>query len=99
MSALASEAFQVTPVQGAARPPREWLWLVPTAQVPVSRRSLPRELLEIWERALAAAETALAGTSLLKVFAPEELRRARRRLDEERHWLLVQATLSRGGGY
>lgn len=99
MSAFASEAFQATPVQGAARPPREWLWLVPPPQVPLGRRSLPRELLEIWERALTAAETALTGTSLLKVFAPEELRQARRRLDDERHWLVVQATLARGGGY
>ena len=61
-------------------------------------RSLPEELLESWDRALTAADTALAATTLMKVFAPEELRRARHRLDEESCWLKMQVALSKKGG-
>jgi hypothetical protein len=55
-------------------------------------------LLEIWERALTAADVALDATTLMRVFAPEELRWARYRLHQERRWLTIQVAVSRKGG-
>ena len=99
MSALASEPLEVVAlVEGPTRARPEPLRLVSTPRPRLGGRSLPEELLEIWDRALTAADTALAATTLMKVFAPEELRQARHRLHEERRWLTVQVALSKKGG-
>ena len=99
MSALASKPLEVVaPVEGPTRVPPELLRLVSTPRPSLKERSLPEELLEIWDRALTAADTALVATMLMKVFAPEELRRARHRLHEERRWLTVQVAMSKRGG-
>ena len=99
MSALASEPLEVVaPVEGLTRVRPELLRLVSTPRPRLGERALPEELLEIWDRALTAADTALVATTLMKVFAPEELRRARHRLHEEHCWLTVQVALSKKGG-
>lgn len=89
MSALASEPLEVVaPVLGPRRARRERLRLVSTPPRPhPNGRSMSRELLDMWDRALTAADTALAATMSMKVFTPEELRRVRSRLHEERRWL------------
>ena len=99
MSALASEPLEVVaPVGGPTRARSERLRLVSTPRPRLRGQSLSEELLEIWDRALTAADSALAATTLMKVFAPEELRRARHRLHEEHCWLTVQVALSKKGG-
>lgn len=99
MSALASAPLEVVaPVEGPTRVRPELLRLVSTPRPRLGERSLPEELLEIWDGALTAADTALVTTTLMKVFAPEELRRARHRLHEERRWLTVEVALSKKGG-
>ena len=99
MSALASEPLDVVvPVEGLTRVRPELLRLVSPSGPRLGERALPEELLEIWDRALTAADTALVATTLMKVFAPEELRRARHRLHEEHCWLTVQVALSKKGG-
>ena len=97
MSALTEPLELVAPVEGPTPARRERLRLVSTPRPRLIGRSLPGELLEIWDRALTAADTALAATTSMRVFAPEELRRARHRLHEERRWLMVQVALSRKG--
>ena len=94
MSALASEPLEVVALaEGPTRARQELLRLVSTLRPRLMGHPFPEELLEIWDRALTAADTALAATALMKVFAPEELRRARHRLHEERCWLTGQVTL------
>lgn len=98
MSALASESLEVVaPIQGPTQARWERLRLVSKPRPCLIGPSFP-ELLEIWDRALTAADTALAATTLMKVFAPEELRQARHRLQEERRWLTVQVAVSKKGG-
>jgi hypothetical protein len=99
VSALASEPLEVVaPAEAPTRPCPELLRLVSTPRPRLGGRSLSEELLEIWDRALTAADTALAATTSMKVFTPEELRRARHHLHEERRWLTVQVALSKKGG-
>jgi hypothetical protein len=99
MSALASEPLEVVaPMAGPTRACSERLRLISTPRRRFIGPSFPEELFEIWDRALTAADTALAATMSMKVFAPEELRRARHRLHEERRWLTVQVALSKKGG-
>ena len=99
MSARASEPLEVVAlVEGPTRARPELLRLVSTPRPRLGERSLPEELLEIWDGALTAATTALVATTLMKVFAPEELRRARHRLHEERRWLTAEEALSKKGG-
>ena len=94
MSALASEPLEVVaPMGGLTRARSERPRLVSTPRPRLIGPSFPEELLEIWDRALTAADTALAATTLMKVFAPGELRRARHRLQEERRWLTIQVAL------
>jgi len=97
VSALLSEPLDlVASAKSPAQARRRRLRLVSAPRL--SGRPLPEELYEIWDRALTAADDALAVTTLMKVFAPRELRQARRRLRDERRWLMVQAALSRKGG-
>jgi len=99
LSALASTPLEVVaPVEGPTRVRPELLRLVSEPRPRLIGPSFPQELLEIWDRALTAADTALAATMLMKVFAPEDLRQARHRLHEERRWLTVQVALSKKGG-
>jgi hypothetical protein len=100
LSALASEPLEVVAlVEGPTRTRLELPRLVSTRRPRLGGRSLPEEeLLEIWDRALTAADVALTATTVMKVFAPKELRRARHRLHEERRWLTVQVALSKKGG-
>jgi hypothetical protein len=98
LSAFASEPLEVVaPMAGPTRACSELLRLISRPRPCLIGPSFP-ELLEIWDRALTAADTALAATMSMRVFAPEELRRARHRLHEERRWLTVQMALSRKGG-
>jgi hypothetical protein len=98
MSVLASNSLEVVvPTEGPTRARWERLRLVSTPRPRLIGPSFPG-LLEIWDRALTAADAALDATTLMKVFAPEELRRARNRLHEERRWLTVQVALSKKGG-
>ena len=91
MSALASGPLEVVaPLGGLTRERSERLRLVSTPRPRPIGHAFPQELLEIWDRALTAADTALAAATLMKVFAPEELRQARHRLQEERRWLTAQ---------
>ena len=95
MSVLASEPLEVVaPMEAPSRARSERLRLVSTPRPRTHRTLLSRELLEIWDRALTAADTALAVATLMKVFAPEELRWARHRLQEERRWLTVQVQVA-----
>jgi hypothetical protein len=99
LSALASEPLEVVAlVEGPTRARPELLRLVSTPRPLLGERSLSEELLEIWDGALTAATTALVATSLMRVFAPEELRLARHRLHEERRWLTAEVALSKRGG-
>jgi hypothetical protein len=93
--ALASEPFELAaPVAGSAWVRREPLRLVSALGPRLIGRSLPEELLEIWKRALIAADAALFAAAAMKVFAPDELRGARQRLTEEHRWLVGQIALS-----
>jgi hypothetical protein len=99
VSALAFEPLELAaPVEGPTRARRERLRLVPTLPPHLVGRSLPEELLETWDRALTAADTALLAAASMKVFAPDDLRGARHRLHEERRWLILQVALSRKEG-
>jgi hypothetical protein len=89
VSALAHEPRDfAAPLEGPTRARREWLRLVPPLR-PHIVGALPQELLDTWDRALTAADGALVAAVSMKVFAPDELRRRRQRLHEERRWLLL----------
>jgi hypothetical protein len=97
--ALASQPVELaTPVEGPTWVRREPLRLVSTLRPRLIGRSLPEELLEIWDRALIAADTALFMAAAMKVFGPDELRGARHRLTEEHRWLSRQMALSEKDG-
>jgi|KBSMisStaDraftv2_1062788.scaffolds.fasta_scaffold31670_2 hypothetical protein len=98
MSALPFDSLEVVaPTGGTTRARSERLRVVSTPRPCLIGPSFP-ELLEIWERALTAADVALDATTLMRVFAPEELRWARYRLHQERRWLTIQVAVSRKGG-
>jgi hypothetical protein len=93
--ALASEPLELAaPVEGPTWVRRQPLRLVSPLRPRLIGRSLPEELLEIWDRALTAADTALFMAVAMKVFAPDELRGARRRLTEEHRWLMAELASS-----
>jgi hypothetical protein len=93
--ALASEPLEVAaPVEGPTRARRERLRLVSGLRPRLVGRSLPEEVLEIWDRALIAADAALFAAAAMKVFTPDELRGARHRLTEEHRWLMGEKASS-----
>lgn len=93
--ALASEPLELAaPVEGPTRVLREPLRLASRGRPRLIGRSLPEELLEIWDRALIAADTALFMAAAMKVFAPDELSGARQRLSEEHRWLMGEMASS-----
>jgi hypothetical protein len=95
MLALASESLEVAaPVEGPTRVRREPLRLVSRLRPRLIGRSLPEELLEIWGRALIAADVALFAAAAMKAFTPDELSGARHRLTEERRWLMGEMASS-----
>ena len=96
MSALAHEPLDfAAPLEGPTRARREWLRLVPTLRPHIVGRVMPQELLDTWDRALTAADGAFVAAVFMKVFAPDEVRRRRQRLHEERRWLLLEGDSKR----
>ena len=99
MSALASEPLEfAASVEGPTQGRRERLRLVSPPRRRLTGMSLPQELLDIWDRALNAADIALLAATSMEVFAPDELQGCRHRLHEERRWLMLQVALSRKDG-
>jgi hypothetical protein len=98
VSALAHEPLDfAAPLEGSTRARRERLRLVPTLRPHLVEQFLPQELLDTWDRALTAADGALVAAESMKVFAPDELRRRRQRLHEERRWLMLEGDSKRAG--
>jgi hypothetical protein len=91
VSALAYEPLDfAAPLEGSTPARRERLRLVPTQRPHLVGGALAQELLDTWDRALTAADGALVAAESMKVFAPDELRRRRQRLHEERRWLMLE---------
>lgn len=94
MSALAFEPVELAaPLEDPPRAGRERLRLISTPLPRFLGPSLPQELLDAWDRALAAADAALFAVESMKVLTPNELRKARHRLRKERNWVELQVAL------
>ncbi len=90
MASALPEPRRRAPTRDARRLPGvPHLRVVPPWRAPrESQRGLPADLLEAWERALDVAQSALNSAAALRVYDRPGLDRCRRRLSEEREWLV-----------
>jgi hypothetical protein len=90
MSALASAPLEfAAPERRPNGTPRERrrLWLISQTPEALVGDRLPAQVLDLWDDALNANESALDAVATMKVYADAELLWRRQRLRDERDWL------------